>query len=368
MIKQATKRTDWQPWILIATSIRHRRCFWHSSALACIIHVAMICGSPHVRAAVYSETFSGATVPTNWNAQNGTAGTAVLSIANDSGGINSGNALSITSATRQGVIGSFPNTALINTGDSIELLFDARLTSFANNSGGFRFGLYYDNGGSPALSSGYRFLVGTGNNTPRTDIQADGGDTDIGFGTNRENPSGFLNTINGINDFDPHSYRLSLTRTTNGVLIDLLQDGISSFAAPVEHISGAGAGTPVPLQTVFNQIMFTTNGGYTGLIDNISVSYFVPGDVNGDGLVNNNDFNIILGAMFTSVGSRQQGDLTGDGFVDFRDYRIWKDTPKSGAGGGASSIPEPGTLASLTGIMIGLVICVGRRRRLQKIG
>lgn len=222
---------------------------------------------------LYSETFNAATVPSNWTAQNGTNGQAALAIADDTGGINSGNALSMTSSTRQGVIASIPEVSFASVGDKIELAFDARLTQFVNNSGGLRFGLYHDNGGSPALSSGYRILVGTGNNAPRTDIQADGGDTDIGFGTNRENPAGFQNVINGINDSDPHSFLLRLTRTVDGVLIDVLQDGVSSLTAPVEHISGLGAGTPVPLQTQFNQIMFTTNGGFAALVDNVHVSY-----------------------------------------------------------------------------------------------
>lgn len=329
--------------------------------------VAASCAVPTLALAVYTENFSGGTVPVNWTAQNGTMGLATLGIVDDSAGIGTGNALSITSATRQGVIGSIPEVAFANVGDSIELRFDVRLTSFADNAGGFRFGLYHDNGGSPALSSGYRALMGTGTGFLSTDVQADGGDPDIGFGTNRENPPGFMSNEPGFNDNDPHSMALILTRTVEGVEINVFQDGAPNFPAPVEHITGQGAGTATPIQTAFNQIMFTTNGGYTGLIDNVSVKYFVPGDVTGDGLVNNNDFDVILGAMFTNVSMRTQGDLTGDGFVDFADYRVWKDTPKSGVGAGEVAVPEPSSLA-LMGLAIGIGFVARKRWKARLLG
>ena len=110
---------------------------------------------------VFQATFDGSTVPANWSAQHGSTGTATLGIVNDASGIGDGNALSITAATRQGVIGSFDEVTLANVGDKIDLSFDVRLTQFANNAGGFRFGLYDDHDGA-ARSSGYRALVGTG--------------------------------------------------------------------------------------------------------------------------------------------------------------------------------------------------------------
>jgi hypothetical protein len=341
--------------------------FVRRGALSSLVF-ATVWSVPTVTVAAYSEFFNGPSVPTNWFAQNGTAGLATLAITDDTGGINSGNALMMTSATRQGVIGSFPEVMFANVGDSIELRFDARLTSFPNNAGGFRFGLYHDNGGSPALSSGYRALLGTGTSYLSTDVQADGGDPDIAFGTNRENPIGFASDEPGINDNNPHSFAFILTRTTAGVSMNVFQDGNPNFPAPVEHITGQGAGVPTPIQTKFNQIAFTTNGGYVALVDNVRVNYFVPGDVTGDGLVNNDDFNVILAAMFTSVTSRMEGDLTGDGFVDFADYRQWKDTPKSGTGAGSSVVPEPSTLASIITMAIGIVTVVANRRRARSSG
>jgi hypothetical protein len=227
---------------------------------------------------LYSETFSGATVPTNWFAQNGSQGQALIEIADDSSGIGGGNALSVNAFSRQGVIGTFNDVSLTNVGDQIQLRFDVRLTSVPNNAGGFRFGLYNDNG--PALSSGYRTFVGTGTSAPRTDVQADGGDDidgDILFGTNREIPPGSSYNLQGINDNNPHSFILALKRTASGVLIDVFQDGATNLSASVEHIQGMGTGVPTPIQTVFNQIAFSTNGGILGFIDNVSIEFLAGG-------------------------------------------------------------------------------------------
>ncbi len=72
----------------------------------------------------------------------------------------------------------------------------------------------------------------------------------------------------------------------------------------------------------------------------------VPGDVNGDRFVNNEDFAIIQQNFYQSVTTREEGDLAFDGVVDFLDFRAWKDAEKGGpfATGAAAAVPEPGTL------------------------
>jgi hypothetical protein len=67
-----------------------------------------------------------------------------------------------------------------------------------------------------------------------------------------------------------------------------------------------------------------------------------PGDVNGDGSVNNADFEIIRGNFLESVTSRADGDLNLDGLVDFADFREWKDSSAGSAS--ASAVPEPSVL------------------------
>jgi hypothetical protein len=84
---------------------------------------------------------------------------------------------------------------------------------------------------------------------------------------------------------------------------------------------------------------------------------FPEGDVNLDGFVTIDDFNVIAGNFKTSVASRSQGDLNADGFVDFADFRIWK---TASGGSTALAVPEPaaGAIALCVALM-GL----SRRRR-----
>ena len=119
-------------------------------------------------------------------------------------------------------------------------------------------------------------------------MQADGGDDidgDIGFGTNRENPPNFSNTLHGITDNNLHSFIFALTRTASGVLIDVFEDGQSNLLTSVEHIPGTGGGVATPLQTIFNQIAITTNGGILGLIDNVSIEFLAGPTGSGSGEV-----------------------------------------------------------------------------------
>ena len=85
----------------------------------------------------------------------------------------------------------------------------------------------------------------------------------------------------------------------------------------------------------------------------------VPGDVNGDRVVNNADFDIIRGNFLLSATTREEGDLNRDGLVEFADFRIWKNNAPAGIGSGAS-IPEPGTLILAE---CAILLCIGRFSR-----
>jgi hypothetical protein len=98
----------------------------------------------------------------------------------------------------------------------------------------------------------------------------------------------------------------------------------------------------------------------------------IPGDVDGDGDVDMDDFNTIRGNFGLTGAERTDGDLTGpglgglaDGIVDLYDYGQWKDNfpfPGAGSGGGSvggQSVPEPTTAL----LMAMPLICVMRLRR-----
>jgi hypothetical protein len=87
----------------------------------------------------------------------------------------------------------------------------------------------------------------------------------------------------------------------------------------------------------------------------------VDGDVNGDQIANDADYEIIRGAFYQSVTSRVEGDLNGDGFVDFVDFNEWKIAASSSTAA-ATGIPEPATLMLLLCTTAGSRVM--RRRRI----
>jgi hypothetical protein len=121
------------------------------------------------------------------------------------------------------------------------------------------------------------------------------------------------------------------------------------------------------------------NGGVlaaSGLLDEIRVGNnfasvtgpgLIPGDVNGDLVVNINDYLIIRNNFQLTGAARSQGDLNSDGIVNFTDFRIWKNNRSAGAGAGddllEGPVPEPASLAlvALGAMSFGARRCVGRR-------
>jgi arabinan endo-1,5-alpha-L-arabinosidase len=85
-------------------------------------------------------------------------------------------------------------------------------------------------------------------------------------------------------------------------------------------------------------------------------SALAPGDVNLDGTVDINDFNVISDHLFQSDNNWVDGDLNNDGIVDYNDFRIWK-TNYGGAGSFAlGTVPEPSSAAIAVCGVLSLVI------------
>jgi hypothetical protein len=94
----------------------------------------------------------------------------------------------------------------------------------------------------------------------------------------------------------------------------------------------------------------------------------LAGDVNNDGFVTIDDFNIIRDNFRKSPRSRSQGDLTSDGLVSLPDFKQWKG---AFTGSGASlagmdlsflSVPEPSSIVLMLLVVSGMVGCRCRRR------
>jgi hypothetical protein len=93
----------------------------------------------------------------------------------------------------------------------------------------------------------------------------------------------------------------------------------------------------------------------------------IPGDVNGDMMV---DIEIDLAAIaanFRTAGNRSLGDLTGNGFIDFDDFDQWKQNFDGAFPEGFSldfaNVPEPGSALLALVAMLGLAPVAGCRQR-----
>lgn len=87
-----------------------------------------------------------------------------------------------------------------------------------------------------------------------------------------------------------------------------------------------------------------------------------PGDVNGDGYVNQSDVDILAsnwqyGVTGTADATREMGDLNGDGMVDGSDVTILADN------WGATPVPEPSTIMLLLGGIVSLILSRRYRKR-----
>jgi hypothetical protein len=113
-----------------------------------------------------------------------------------------------------------------------------------------------------------------------------------------------------------------------------------------------------------SEIASLWNGG-TGAAVGSLIPAVVPGDVNGDGVVNNTDFEPIRLNFLQSVTARADGDLNADGFVDFSDFREWKDNAAGVGSNLAVSVPEPAAYLLVVGMGLGMSLwtrCLRRSR------
>jgi hypothetical protein len=87
---------------------------------------------------------------------------------------------------------------------------------------------------------------------------------------------------------------------------------------------------------------------------------FLPGDTNGDGLVDMDDYAEIasrIGGPPVTPGSL--GDIVADGVIDLKDFALWQQNRTDLGGVSGVQVPEPSTLA----LAIGVLLVAGQHRR-----
>jgi hypothetical protein len=102
----------------------------------------------------------------------------------------------------------------------------------------------------------------------------------------------------------------------------------------------------------------------------VGLGVVIPGDVNGNGTVDANDYAIIRDNFNGTGKNKAMGDLNGDTVVNFLDFRIWKNNRTDG-GVGASidldvaaghNVPEPSSMMLALTAIAAIARATARRR------
>lgn len=94
-------------------------------------------------------------------------------------------------------------------------------------------------------------------------------------------------------------------------------------------------------------------GGWN-VLDTLSPIISIPGDYNGNGVVDTADYTVWVNSYGTLDGA---ADGNGDGFVDAADYTYWRDAYAASASSvSATAVPEPITLTMLISMLLAMVI------------
>lgn len=148
-----------------------------------------------------------------------------------------------------------------------------------------------------------------------------------------------------------------------------------SFTTALEGVSGLDMGDTLWLKISDGPDDGTSQVIDLPIIDNLSLSFRPPGDVDDDGDVDSLDADVIIanfGKTFADFGDSsadlEDGDLVDDDVIDMLDFQAWRDgypyTEITGAGAGAgagSSVPEPAS-AVLFGMAAVCALLSSRRR------
>ena len=163
-------------------------------------------------------------------------------------------------------------------------------------------------------------------------------------------------SVDGINHLLVLKFVLSATDSSDSVSLFLdpqstdepvvPNSSVSAFNMTLGSVGSASLGGGDGPTTVFDEIRVGTE-----FID-VLPELPLPGDTNGDDLVDLLDYNAIISHLNLSGQTLANGDVTCDGKVTIADFRFWKerrtDFPGSGAGSASGTgVPEPSCLMLL---------------------
>jgi T5SS/PEP-CTERM-associated repeat protein len=241
---------------------------------------------------------------------------------------------------------------------------------------------------APGAGDRGRVLIG-----PDTNVAFE--DDFFTFGTTQISPGATFQVLKGNSFAVGGTYSMSITATTNGLVLDSpspLITGNASFsgdlqvsisggfnltdpvAIPIFNVGGIITGnfsevTPSGLPFGSDIDLFTFVFGQQLYLAAFDVGSANGPDLNGDGQLDDADY-AIWKQNFGTAGPA--GDANGDGMVDAADYNLWRDNccgPFPGAGSGSGfpygpgsgsgAVPEPASAC----LMLGSVLALAMQRR-----
>jgi hypothetical protein len=347
-------------------------------------------------------------------------GTSILSQTGGGGWSNAWNPAAITGATTNATTPGLTYSGLPALGNKLTLAGQQTTSGNANNAFVFRnFGAANEFGadgttawismigqrtgtksgthGSGGAMSYQRifgvsfFSDGTANTNERFSIgelssSTAAADADM-WALNIFNPSGPSETQSSTTPIDQQSFLLVRINYGAGALADNAYLWVNPNLSLGEPSIASAQATLIGRNLEFDRLRASAggsnssteqpNGGIlaaSGLLDEIRIGNtfasvigngLIPGDVNGDLIVDINDYIQIRNNFQATNALRTQGDLNADGLVNFTDFRIWKNNRTAGTGSGGEffdlPVPEPSSFVLL---LFGLAsFQAGRYRR-----
>jgi hypothetical protein len=155
-----------------------------------------------------------------------------------------------------------------------------------------------------------------------------------------------LDTTGGVGNYNATFFA---KRPTDGSYTQVSASNLPLAATDIGAVGFAASGAANLIDSTITNFTLETTGPIV-----------VPGDVDGDGSPDADDFFIIRDNLFDAVTSRSMGDLNSDNLVDFTDFRLWKNAAPPSVSAGLV-IPEPAAIGLLLAGMAG--VFTRRRRR-----